>query len=171
MYNVEKFIAGEEEELDKIVLELTPQLMRYCSSILLNFADAEDAVQTTFIRAYQKRHKIRNPEAFVTYIYRIAYSASIDIIRARRFFVVPDEELKTDRGYISDEMKDALLKLSYLDRAIVYGRVIEGYSYEDLAKIHGKSETSLRKRYERAKKKMALSLENSKKIEEVKENE
>jgi len=44
------------------------------------------------------------------------------------------------------------------DRALVYARIIEGYSYEELAAQMGTSAAVLRKRYERAKRKLASSL-------------
>jgi len=49
--------------------------------------------------------------------------------------------------------------LSALDRAVVYGRAVEELKFEELAEMHGKSAASLRKRYERARKKLSKILE------------
>ena len=154
MIDVEKFIKGDEKELEKLMAQLSQPLMRYCSSILLNFTDAEDAVQTTFIRVYKKRYTLKNPDAVISFTYSIAYSVCIDIIRSRKIFFPLKEEIKsdeeTDSGYFSEPLRHALLKLTPLNRSIVYARIVEGYSYKDLAKIHKKSEAALRKRYERS---------------------
>ena len=172
MIDVDEFIKGNERELEKLMSQLTKPLMRYCSSILLNFADAEDAVQTTFIKVYKKRHTLKNPDALNTFIYRIAYSVCIDIIRSRKLFIPLNEEVENikqiEDEYFSEILHDALLKLSPFDRALVYSRIVEEYSYKELSEIHKKSEVSLRKRYERAKNKLQQIL---KKMEFEKEGD
>ncbi len=158
MVDFEKFIKGDEKELEKLMSQLTQPLMKYCSSILLNFADAEDAVQTTFIKAYKKRYTLKNPDALTSFIYSIAYSVCIDTIRSRKIFFPLKEEIKADEkpntGDFSEELYEALLKLTPLNRSIIYGRIVEEYSYKELAAIHNKSEVALRKRYERSRKKL-----------------
>ena len=158
MLDIEKFIQGDEYELEKVMEELTPRLMKYCSSILLNFADAEDAVQTTFIQAYKKRHTLREPKSFVPFLYAIAYRSSISILRKRRLFNRDPLDPVKSGGHISDSLMRGLEQLTKLDRAIVYGRAVEELSYTQLARMHQKSEASLRKRYERAKKKLCFYL-------------
>lgn len=158
MIDVDEFIKGDEKELEKLMSQLTKPLMRYCSSILLNFADAEDAVQTTFIKVYKRRHTLKNPAALNSFIYRIAYSVCVDSIRSRKIFFPLNEEVENIREiedeYFSEVLHDALLKLSPFDRALVYSRIVEEYSYKELSEIHKKSEVSLRKRYERARNKL-----------------
>lgn len=60
--------------------------------------------------------------------------------------------------YIGPELRRALEALSPADRGLVFGRVLEGLSYEELSQIYGKSAAALRKRYERARKKLAAEL-------------
>lgn len=162
MIDVERFIKGDEEELEKLMSQLTQPLMRYCTSILLNFADAEDAVQATFIQVYKKKHTLKNPQALKSFTYSIAYSVCIDIIRSRKLFFPLKEEIKADENingaYFSEPLRQALLKLTPLNRSIVYRRIVEGYSYKDLSLIHNRSEAALRKRYERARKKLQKHL-------------
>ena len=45
-----------------------------------------------------------------------------------------------------------------LDRALVWGQVVEGLSYRELAAIHGRPETALRSRCCRAKQRLAAWL-------------
>ena len=148
------FIQGCERALKELIDEMRTPLMKYSYSILLNYTDAEDTVQTAFIKAYTNRKSIRNPATLSSYMYRLTYNASVDIIRKRRFFVTEPQRSSHNSSYISDEMLAALGKLSAFDRAVVYGRAVDEMSYGELAEIHGKSEQSLRKRYERAKNKL-----------------
>lgn len=175
MIDVDQFIKGDEKELEKLMSQLTKPLMRYCSSILLNFADAEDAVQTTFIKAYKRRHTLKNPAALNSFIYRIAYSVCVDIIRSRKLFFPLNEEVENIREiedeYFSEVLHDALLKLSPFDRALVYSRIVEEYSYKELSEIHKRTEVSLRKRYERARNKLQRILKKMDFEEEGKSDE
>lgn len=62
----------------------------------------------------------------------------------------------------------ALSVLTPEERGLVFGRVMEGRSYEELSQIYGPSAAALRKRYERARKKLALALSESE-LDEQKE--
>ena len=50
-----------EQDLEKLVRTYTPALLRYCTGILGSEHDAQDAVQQTFIKAWQRRHTLHNP--------------------------------------------------------------------------------------------------------------
>jgi RNA polymerase sigma-70 factor (ECF subfamily) len=164
--DAQAFIQGCETALKELVDEMKTPLMKYSYSILLNYADAEDAVQSAFIKAYISRKNIRNPVALSSYLYRLTYNASVDIIRKRRFFVAELQLPNNSSSYMSEEMLIALGKLSVFDRAVVYGRAVDEMSYKELSEIHGKSEQSLRKRYERARTKL-FDLLKKEEIEEA----
>ena len=70
--------------------------------------------------------------------------------------------------YIGPELRAALSVLTPEERGLVFGRVMEGRSYEELSQIYGPSAAALRKRYERARKKLALALSESE-LDEQKE--
>ena len=59
-----------------------------------------------------------------------------------------------DAGYTSD-MADALGRLSAAERTVVLLRVVEGLNYGEMAERLGVAEAALRKRYERAKRRLA----------------
>ena len=124
-----------EQDLEKLVRTYTPALLRYCTGILGSEHDAQDAVQQTFIKAWQRRHTLREGENNIrAWLYRIAYRTALDILRA------------------------ALNALSPLDRALMLERVLDGMDYAALARIHGLPAPYLRTRYSRAKAKLAAIL-------------
>ncbi len=153
------FASGGEEALKKAIEKYGHAILRYCHSILCDYHEAQDAVQMTFIKAYEKRASFDSSKSLSAWLYRIAYNTCVDIIRKRtlRQSVITNELQKED-DFIPDNIKAALLSLSHLDRSIVYARVMELRTYEDLAAIHGKTPQALRKRYERAKKRLAVLL-------------
>ena len=149
-----------EQDLEKLVHAYTPALLRYCTGLLGNEHDAQDAVQQTFIKAWQRRRTLREGENNTrAWLYRIAYRTALDMLRAaKRAANYPTPQpLEQDPG-ISDELRAALNTLAPLDRALILERVLDGLDYAALARIHGRPAGYLRTRYHRAKKQLATLL-------------
>ena len=144
-----RFPEGGEECLTAAVARYGQPLLRYCHHVLCDYHEAQDAVQNTFLRAWDR-------------LYKLAYHACVDGLRARRrqLFASPPPERGTD--YIGPELRAALEGLSPQERGLVFSRVMEGMCYEELSEVYGASPAALRKRYERAKKKLARSLAGAK---------
>lgn len=146
-----------EQDLEKLVHTHTAALLRYCTGLLGSEADAQDAIQQTFIKAWQNRHTLRRDgtDNERAWLYRIAYRTALDMLRAaRRAAVYPTPEpLEQDPG-ISEELHSALDTLKPLDRALV----LDGLDYKALAQIHARPAGYLRTRYNRAKKQLAERL-------------
>jgi RNA polymerase sigma-70 factor (ECF subfamily) len=151
------FATGGETELSEAILLYGQPLLRYCHNILCDYFEAQDAVQITFIKAYHKRKSFTNGTSLSSWLYRIAYTTCIDVLRRKKFAVFAPKA-NTDLNLMSDDLKEALLQLSPTDRALVFSRVIEEKNYAELEEIYHLSASVLRKRYERAKKKLARIL-------------
>ena len=83
----------------------------------------------------------------------------MDLLRRRkRQLFAPPPAPAENTDYIGPELRQALLTLSAEERALIFGRVMEERSYEELAQMLGKSAATLRKRYERARGKLARAL-------------
>lgn len=151
-----------EQDLEKLVHAYTAPLLRYCTAMLGSEADAQDAVQTTFVKAWLRRNSLRGngQDNERAWLYRIAYRTSLDMLRAakRAEQRKPPEPVPPDPG-ISESLREALRTLDPLDRALVLERVLDGMDYAALAKIHHRPESYLRTRYHRAKRRLAELLE------------
>ena len=166
---IEEEIAGAylndgEAGLEIIISRYSAALLRYCHSILCDYHDAQDAVQISFIKAYQARGKFKGGDKdLANFLYKIAYNSCIDIIRKRKsaLELLKNERVKSGKpdDYMPENIRNALDLLSALDRAVVYGHAVEELKFAELARIHGKTAASLRKRYERARKKLSSILE------------
>jgi len=147
-----------EYELETLIDAYGEKLLRYATSILYNHQDAEDIVQDVFMIAYQKRATFDGGN-LSAWLYKITYNKSINKLRRRRllFFAdIPENTVVTcEQTGLRDEILYALSLLGPGERALLYGRIIEGYSYEELSVQMGSSPAALRKRYERVKKKLA----------------
>ena len=151
-----------EQELEALVRAYTPALLRYCTGLLGCEADAQDAVQATFIKAWERRHTLRGggQDNERAWLYRIAYRTALDMLRAARRAEQrkPPEPLPLDPG-ITESLRDALNTLDPLDRALVLERVLDGLDYAALARIHQRPAAYLRTRYHRAKRRLAELLQ------------
>lgn len=162
------FSTGGEYEL-RCVIELYGQpLLRYCHNILCDYFEAQDVVQMTFIKAYDKRKSFKRGTSLSAWLYRIAYTTCIDSLRKKKLlFFLPyiNEksfiEQKSKAHFMRDDLKEALLKLSPQERALVFNRVIDEKSYAELEEIYHVSSSTLRKRYERAKRKLSKALQET----------
>lgn len=151
-----------EQDLEKLVHAYTAPLLRYCTAMLGSEADAQDAVQTTFVKAWLRRNSLRGDgqDNERAWLYRIAYRTALDMLRTakRAEQRQPPQPPEPDPG-ISEELRAALNTLTPLDRALVLERVLDGMDYAALAKIHRRPESYLRTRYHRAKRRLADLLE------------
>lgn len=97
--------AGDRLAFTRLVNAHTPALMRFVGTLLGNLAEAEELVQEAFIRLWQQAANWR-PEARVsTWLHRVAYNLSVDVLRRRRP-QVPVEglaEVLTDTAPAHDE--------------------------------------------------------------------
>lgn len=148
---------GDEEALAELIARYGQPLLRYCHGILCDYHEAQDAVQLTFIKAYGHRGKMPE-DALSPWLYRIAYTTSVDLLRQRKLRqglrLTPPAPTDT---YMRAQLREALLTLSPGERALLFSRV-EGATYEELEKVYHVSAAVLRKRYQRAKDKLAKRL-------------
>jgi RNA polymerase sigma-70 factor (ECF subfamily) len=169
MNSFEDFRREDKSVFEAFVTENAKSVVRYCYGILCNYSDADDAAQLTFIKIYySKRTSVRDEQSVRAFLYRTAYRTCVDIIRKRRLLLLADASEIVGGTYTEGydmefppDLENALLSLAPLDRALVYDRAVSDIPYEELANTYGKSASSLRKRYERARKKLAEKLDAS----------
>ncbi|MCL2397628.1 MAG: RNA polymerase sigma factor [Defluviitaleaceae bacterium] len=156
-----RFAAGDEPELEEVIGVYGERLLRYSTSILCNHQDAEDVVQQVFLLAYQKRGSF-DGRHLSAWLHKITYTRSINHLKKRKTLLFGDirqfGEATTnpfEEGAVNDDFMEALGRLKAEDRALLYGRIMDEQSYEELSQVLGRSPAALRKQYERAKKKLA----------------
>ena len=148
----------EEKLLAEAAGRYAQPLLRYCHHMLCDYLEAQDAVQTVFLKAWEHRERFARGTNLSAWLYRIAYRTCLDLLRGRkrRERLEPPQPSRPD--YLGEELRRALEGLTPQERGLVYGRVMEERSYDELSAIYGASPAALRKRYERARKKLAAAL-------------
>jgi len=154
--------TAAEIELERLISAHGDGLLRYCHSILLDYHEAQDVVQTTYIKTFAKLSAPNASETHGSWLYKIAYTNCIDIIRRKKlqslFFKAEKETTYTPEYFMSENVNRILTKLPPKDRALVYSRAVEGLDYHELENIYGTSAQTLRKRYERARNKLLKTM-------------
>ena len=79
-----RFPTGDEECLEEAVARYGQALLRYCHHILCDYHEAQDAVQTALLRAWDRRSRFRAGTNLEAWLYKLAYHACIDLIRQRK---------------------------------------------------------------------------------------
>lgn len=162
----------ESEKLRRLYELYEQPMYRIAYAVFHSSELAEDAVSEAFIRIIENLHKVGEPEApkSKSYIIRIIKSATIDLYRKRRHFYLReiavdynesqliDEcanvEEKILSSVINGELGKMLCSLGETDRSIIRLRCIEDLPWKEVAKQLSLTESNVRKRFERIRKKL-----------------
>jgi RNA polymerase sigma-70 factor (ECF subfamily) len=140
-----------------------------CYRMLGDPAEAEDAAQETFLRAYRSLNKYDNSRSFATWLLSIAAHYCIDQARRRRMsFVSIDDTPGLDVPDLAPLPESALTrrqelarihamldKLGLLDRAAVVMYYWYECSYEEIAEALSLTVSAVKSRLHRARRDMA----------------
>ena len=158
-----------EQDLETLVHAHTAALLRYCTGLLGCEADAQDAVQKTFIKAWQQRHTLRHDgtDNERAWLYRIAFNECLNFLnkqRAENQLSIDDADaalinkLESDPYFNGDEtqrlFQKAILQLPEKQRIIFNLKYFQEMKYEDMSEILGTSVGALKASYHHAVKKI-----------------
>ncbi len=129
-----------------------------------NAADAEDVLQTVFLRMVRGNPAVENPES---YLRRSAVNAALDVVRARHDNDTLEPERMAASGSctelreLRDSLRRALSKLPPRNAEMFAMRFFEGYTNPEIAKLMGISQVvvavTLHRTRQRLKKEMGGS--------------
>ncbi len=160
--------APMSEELDRMYREFAPLVYRTAWGVLGSREDADDVVQTVFIKLirHESLANIRNLKA---YLYKAAVTASISVLRAKRHrpILVDDAALlevpTPSQGSSFDEesyerLSGAIEKLSADAAAVVLLRYLQDKSLADIARELGLSPAAVAVRLFRSRARLRTLL-------------
>jgi RNA polymerase sigma-70 factor, ECF subfamily len=129
-----------------------------------NAADAEDVLQTIFLRLLRRSPAAPLPENEESYLRRAAVNASVDLIRARnaeRRVTLKEasaETGKTANDDLRDGLRRAIAGLSAQAAEIFALRYFEDFSNRDIAKALGISQVLVAVKLHRARHQLQKEL-------------
>src|SRR6266478_5890765 len=89
--------AGDQMAFDTLVGAYRRELLVHCYRMLGSLHDAEDLVQETLLRAWEKRATLSSPGSYRAWLYRIATNLCLNRLRS-----IPRRSLPPDTHPVSD---------------------------------------------------------------------
>ncbi|WP_084413253.1 sigma-70 family RNA polymerase sigma factor [Desulfovirgula thermocuniculi] len=145
-----------------------------------NHDDAQELAQEVFVRAYRALETFRGEADFGTWLHRITVNLYLNMKKRRSSaeLISLDEPVDTGDGEVTRELRAAtgdplealeerefremveraLAELSPEQRAVLVLREIEGYSYEEIARLLGLSLGTVKSRLNRARESLKKKL-------------
>jgi RNA polymerase sigma-70 factor, ECF subfamily len=169
---VQECRAGQTEAFGTLVARYQERLYPTILRLIGSAEDAEDILQDTFVRAFEKLDQFHGESSFYTWIYRIAVNLALSGYRRRRLRSPlrlrherqpvlrddpPDESLEADptlpleRAEREKIVEDALNKLGPEHRAVVVLKDFDGHRYEEISAILNVPVGTVRSRLHRAR--------------------
>jgi RNA polymerase sigma factor (sigma-70 family) len=107
---VKGVVEGQREMFEVIVRRYNPRLYRVGMAYLRNHAQAEDAMQNTYLKAFLKLKEFRGAAAFSTWLTRIMINECLMLIRSqKRLFTenvdVAEEECEAPAEHVVNRLE------------------------------------------------------------------
>lgn len=169
--------AGRESALQELLRRYQTPLRRFLMRYLDPSDDAEQAVLTVFVRAWQNAARFRFKASVATWLFQIAINVARDMHRSRKSQPQPvayPEEHQLSAPFIGNaehdvmanleradqyrQIQQALQKMSETDRLLIVLYYFEERTYEEMQSITGFSYKVLKTRISRARQRLRTLL-------------
>ena len=178
---IARFQSGDERAYIELVNRYRDRLINFVYPFLGDFEQAEDVVQETMLKLYEKKHYYREIAKFSTWIYTIARNLANTELRKkkRRKTTYISRMTKDDRQYdipavqadlnqnlqnefIRDRIHAAIKELPEHFKTVIILRDIQELSYDDISNIVGVPLGSVKSRINRARLQLQAELQDLK---------
>jgi RNA polymerase sigma-70 factor (ECF subfamily) len=144
-------------------------LLAYLQAMLCSLHDAEDVLQTVFVRIVQKRHRLAKARCLHAYVYRIARNEAVRFISRRRknrsaapvdpsWLVMP--ESNRESSDLAERLHKALARLPQTQREVIVMKVYRQKTFQEIAQFFGLSQNTVASRYRYGMEKLRNILED-----------
>ncbi len=176
-----RFQAGDERAYVELVNRYKDRLLNFVFQFLGDIEQAEDVVQDTMLRLYEKKHYYKEIAKFSTWIYTIARNLANTELRKRkrrkttylshmskdeRQYEIPAVQDNVDQSlhneFIQDRIKSAISKLPEHYKMVIILRDIQELSYDDISNIVGVPLGTIKSRINRARLQLQADLQDLK---------
>jgi RNA polymerase sigma-70 factor (ECF subfamily) len=159
---VARSVKGDAAAFEVLVERYQRVLYTVAFRMLGNPDDARDALQTSFVKAYERLATFDPERRFFSWMYRIVMNECLNLIRDRR----PEETLTPALAAVGSpfetaasqerraQVQAAILQLSPDYRAVVVLRHFAGLSYDEMAEALGVPSKTIKSRLHTARQQL-----------------
>jgi RNA polymerase sigma-70 factor (ECF subfamily) len=153
------YIPMVNADFERVYRESSDAVYRSAFRILGNSEDAEDVLQTVFLRYLRRDLSLGIVDKPEPYLRRAAVNAAVDLIRARKNKASSLDGLSLEPSHkaqqeLSSRLRDALSRLDPKWSEIFLLRYIEGYGNKEIAELLDTSQTMVAVTLFRARQKL-----------------
>ncbi|MHB1108589.1 MAG: RNA polymerase sigma factor [Lutibacter sp.] len=174
-YYIQQTLKGHVNDYAILVEKYKHMVFTLTIRIVKNREEAEEVSQDVFVKAYKNLKNFKGDSKFSTWIYKIAYYASLDVLKHNKRLISLeniDTFKERDLGNTDDSLEylhererkkvinDAILKLGEDERVIVTLYYFEELPIKEIAKVVDLSEDNIKIKLFRSRKKLAELLKN-----------
>ena len=136
--------AGDQEAFARLAAMLTPPFLSTAHRMLRDIGLAEDATQRAMMNIWKALPRLREPERFQAWSYRLLVRACYSEARRSRHWAPPIGLLGTEESRVADpsrtvidrdELERAFRRLSLNHRAVVVLRHYRHLSMDEIADV------------------------------------
>ncbi|MGN6568171.1 MAG: RNA polymerase sigma factor [Flavipsychrobacter sp.] len=160
---IQRILAGEKRLFEQIIRKYNQRLFRIGMSILNDDMEAEEAMQTAYINAYEHLDKFKNRSSFETWLIRIMLNECLAIKKKQqRFSNEAEKQLEKIKTMASPDnilmnkelsgiLENAISQLPEKYRLVFVLREIEKMSVKETGEALNIEEPNVKVRLNRAK--------------------
>ena len=102
--------AGDQKAFENLVQPYRRELLVHCYHMLGSLHDAEDLLQETLLRAWEKRATLTSPESYRAWLYRIATNLCLNTLRGASRRLLPTETHPQSKpvGPVSSQLREPI---------------------------------------------------------------
>ena len=149
-----------------LVKRYSPQVFGFISRMVDSQDDVKDLAQNTFIKAFNNLSKFEGRATFFTWVCRIAYNESVNLLKSRRQTFVsiddtdipdddPDDDFSTGDEKRISQLEAAIDLLPPDDQMLIHLYYYEDKTFKEIAFIIDADDNTLRVRLHRIRRKLA----------------
>lgn len=113
--------AGDREAFDVLVLRHQRGVYQVCYRLVRDHAEASDAMQDAFVKAWRALPRFKGDAAFTTWMFRVAVNTCLSRLAARRLAARPI----ADAAAVSDPAQGQAAALLQRDEAAAVRRAVD----------------------------------------------
>ncbi|MBO7539113.1 MAG: RNA polymerase sigma factor [Prevotella sp.] len=161
-------VFHNKSAFDQLVRKYQSPVRRFFLNQTLGDAQlSDDLAQETFIKAYLNITKFRGLSSFSTWLMRIAYNVFYDDVRSRKqtedidSSAVLRQSASSGDSNLKMDIYAALALLKPDERTCITLQLIDGYPIEQISKITGIPDNTVKSHLRRGKEKMTIYLKEN----------
>ncbi len=170
---IDKVLAGDTNAFAYLINKYKNMTYTIAIKIVKSHEDAEEVAQDSFLKAYEKLNTFKGNAKFSTWLYTIVYRNAITKIRKKKVTTTDIDNYVIDNHSEGDDfpqlealkneeqqkyVRQAIEKLSEKDALLITLFYMNDNSIEEIEQITGLSQSNIKVKLFRARKKLNLEL-------------